>query len=176
MLSSNGLFFHIDFGLCLGRKTQQLNVVRERYRGSLLTSGLMAVVCARHGEGRDPKSYFKSLCGKALRVLQESSTSAALQQLLILMKPSGADDLHRMEHVGFCQYFLRPHWPAHQADAWIRELIEENMGAAVNLWRTMEQNVCFYEGEIPILFIHSLILSLSLSLFIYLYFTHLTCF
>ena len=78
MLASNGLFFHIDFGLCLGRKTQQLNVVRERYRGSLLTSGLMAVVCAIHGEGRDPKSHFKNLCGKALCVRGVRARSARI--------------------------------------------------------------------------------------------------
>lgn len=141
MLASNGIFFHIDYGLCLGRKTQQLNVVRERYEGSLLTSGLMSVVCARQGEGRDKKSHFMNLCSRALGVLQNPSTSAALQQLLILMKPSGADDLYRMEHVGYCQNYLRPHWPSHQADAWVRNQIEKNLGSAVNFWRNVEQNV-----------------------------------
>eukprot|EP00940_MAST-03C_sp_MAST-3C-sp2_P002625 g2625.t1 len=141
MMASNGLFFHIDFGLCLGRKTQQMGIIRERYHGSLLTTGLMAVVCARKGRGIGPKRYFVRLCCKALRVLQQPLAASTLQQMLILMRSSGADDLYRVEHVGLSQHFLRPHWPRHQTEAWIADLVEKNMGGAVNYWRNVEQGV-----------------------------------
>jgi len=141
MMAKNGLFFHIDFGLCLGRKTQQMGILRERYHGSLLTTGLMAVVSARSGVGIDPKNYFIRLCSKALRVLQQPLAAATMQQLLILMKSSGADDLYRIEHVGLSQNFLRPHWPRHQTETWIANLVEKNMGSGVNYWRNVEQGV-----------------------------------